>query len=257
MGWLPPFAVHRPQKNILERVAPLIQAPDLNSTLRGNDIEIARYNVVRHHQLDAAAREARAFAAQCLGQSDELLHPQGVRVHLEISHFAEPHVKQGLMRAFESLARRQTCEFGHIPHEPNPAHVSDKGIVLRHVADRLADPRFIAIRIQPKHMRRALRWPMKPQQRIDQSGFPRAIWTEQPDGAAPQLTRESVQHGAATEPDLQSVEINNAHVTHLRFGRLTCSASSTRRRGSENQIQTGGYRWQPRCGCLYPMRRWR
>src|SRR6266702_3293061 len=73
MGWLPPFAVHRPQKNILERVAALIQAPDLNSTLRGNDIEIARFNVVRHHQLDAAAREARAFAAQFPGTHRELL----------------------------------------------------------------------------------------------------------------------------------------------------------------------------------------
>src|SRR5580658_11191602 len=64
MSSLPRFVVHCPQKNILERIAPLVHAADLDSLLSRNGVEIARLKMVGHHQLDSPAGENRALAAQ-------------------------------------------------------------------------------------------------------------------------------------------------------------------------------------------------
>jgi hypothetical protein len=64
---------------------------------------------------------------------------------------------------------------------------------------------------------------MKSQQRIDQRGFSGAVGTEQADGVPLQLSCEPIEHGAASQPDLQSIKINHAHVTLLRFEKPACS----------------------------------
>jgi hypothetical protein len=58
------LVVHRSQKNVFKRIAPLIHAPDLDTLVCGNDIKIARFYMVGNHKLDAPARECCTLAAQ-------------------------------------------------------------------------------------------------------------------------------------------------------------------------------------------------
>src|SRR5580658_7436475 len=96
---------------------------------------------------------------------------------------------------------------------------------------------------------------MKPEQSVDQCGFSRAVGTEQADDVALQRSRESVQHGAIPQPDLQSFEVNYVHVTLLRLGKGACSRNLSAPPGLENQIRKGGYYSLLRCGCLSPRHR--
>src|SRR5258707_10033121 len=58
------LVLHRPQEDILQRIAPLLNTPDLYSKLRRGDIKVPRTQRVRHYQLDASARKARALTSK-------------------------------------------------------------------------------------------------------------------------------------------------------------------------------------------------
>src|SRR5277367_2427520 len=81
---------------------------------------------------------------QRLGQFDELLHSQRIGAHFSIADFSEPHIEEGFVGALQSLSRWQAGKLGHIAHKADAAHVSNKGIVLGHVPDALANLRAVA-----------------------------------------------------------------------------------------------------------------
>ena len=159
------------------------------------------------------------------------------------------------MGALERRARRQTGKLGHVPDEVHAGHVSNEGIILRHIADCTADLGSIPLHIEPEDSRGSFRRRMKSQQSVDQRGFSRAVGTEQPDGITLQLSCEPVQHGAGSKPNFQPIEINHAHVTLLRSRQPACSRNESKFPESKSRSQRDGYRWLPRSCCPCPMRK--
>ncbi len=112
-------------------------------------------HALARHGVEAVGRliENQQFwtVRQCLRQLDELLHAQRVSADLAVAHFTKPDVKQRLMRSLQRLARGQSGQLRHVAHESHSGHVADEGVVLRHVADALADLRPVEPRIHAKY----------------------------------------------------------------------------------------------------------
>src|ERR1035437_10346395 len=64
MSCSPHFIVDCAEKNIFQRVASLVHAPDLHALFSGNDVKIPRLDVAGNHQFDSSSGKADAFAAQ-------------------------------------------------------------------------------------------------------------------------------------------------------------------------------------------------
>ena len=84
---------------------------------------------------------SRGPVGEGLGQLDELLHSQRISAHFAVANFAQSHIEQRFMRAFQRRFRRQASQLRHVTDEADPAHIADERIVLRHVADAL--PRML------------------------------------------------------------------------------------------------------------------
>ena len=100
------------------------------------------------------------------------------------------------MSALKRRGGGQARELSHVTDEMHAGHVSDEGIIFRHVSDGAADLSSIAMGIESEDAGGALRRRMKSQQRVDQRRFSRAIWTEQADGVSQQLAGEPIEHRA-------------------------------------------------------------
>ena len=88
------------------------------------------------------------------------------------------------MRAFQRGLGRQAGKLGHQPHEMHGAHLRDKGIALRHIADERSDLLGVGADVLAKDVGRAGGRRMKAEQGVNQRGLAGAVWTKQADSAS-------------------------------------------------------------------------
>src|SRR5580693_9498358 len=100
------------------------------------------------------------------------------------------------MSMFQGLTRGQTRKLSHVADEMYAAHIADKGIVLRHIADLPANLGSIAIGIETKHAGRPFRRWVKAKQSVDECRLSGAIRTEQPNRTSAQLSGEPIEYEA-------------------------------------------------------------
>src|SRR5579859_3254080 len=110
-----------------------------------------------------------------LCQFGQLLHAQRIGTQLAITGFAQPNVKESLMRALQRLVRRQSAKLAHVADKAHAAHAGDESLILRHVADHASHSHGLAANIAAMYSHRSLAWLVKAKKRVDEGAFTGAV----------------------------------------------------------------------------------
>ena len=147
-----------------------------------------------------------------LGQLDPLLHAGRIAADRPVALLVQADVAQHLGGPLAGSGPWQAGHLRHVPDEVGRRRLGREAVVLRHVADELADLRAVGADVEVHDLRRAGGRLEEPEQELEHRALAGAVGADEADDPGLELEGQGVERGDAVAVALgQSVEGDEGH----------------------------------------------